>query len=175
MRLPDQTQFLHFAARLVLIWENAWRALLPLLCLVGLFLALALLQLPALLSPWLHVVMLGGFALLAAAAVWFAVSQWRRPSNDNIVRRLETDSGLHHRPLSSLADRLTNAHDHQAAALWRAHLRQTRETVRDLRVGLPRPGLPKVDPWSFRALVFCCWQRGCLSVGWRRRNVWTWR
>lgn len=154
MRLPDQTQFLHFAARLVLIWENAWRALLLLLCLVGLFLALALLQLPALLSPWLHVAMLGGFVLLAAAAVWFAVSQWRRPSNDNIVRRLETDSGLHHRPLSSLADRLTNAHDHQAAALWRAHLRQTRETVRDLRVGLPRPGLPKVDPWSFRALVF---------------------
>jgi uncharacterized protein (TIGR02302 family) len=164
MRLPDQTHLLHLAARLVLIWENAWRALLPLLCLVGLFLALALLELPALLSPWLHVAMLGIFILLAAAAVWFAVRQWRRPGHDKVIRRLETDSGLRHRPLNTLADRLTNAHDHLAAALWRAHLRRTRETVRDLRVGLPRPGLPKVDPWSLRALVFLLLAAG-LFVG----------
>ena len=164
MRLPDQTQFVYLGARLVLIWENAWAALLPLICLAGLFLALALLELPALLSPWVHIALLAAFVAAAAAAVWFAVTQWHPPDHDSVVRRLETDSGLDHRPLGTLADRLTNAHDHMAAALWRAHQRRARATVRRLSVGLPRPGLPKFDPWSLRALVFLLLAAG-LFVG----------
>ena len=164
MRPPDHTQAMHLMAGLVLIWENAWRALLPLMCVPGLFLALALLQLPALLSPWFHAAYLALFTLALIAGIWFAMKRWRRPENDDIVRRLETDSGLPHRPLSTLDDRLTNAHDHQAAALWRAHQRRIRRHLSKLRVGLPRPGLPTFDPWSLRALVFLLLAAG-LFVG----------
>ncbi|MBT4486599.1 MAG: DUF4175 family protein, partial [Rhodospirillaceae bacterium] len=142
MRLPDRRQALHMAAGLVLLWEIAWRALLPLICVMGLFLALALLELPLLLSPLLHAALLVLFAAAALGAIWFAVTKWRRPGHDNIVRRLETDSKFSHRPLGALADRLTNAHDHMAAALWRTHQRRARENLNNLRIGLPRPGLP---------------------------------
>ena len=61
MRTPDRINYLHALARLVLFWETMWRALLPLICVVGLFGALALLQLPALLPAWGHAVLLAIF------------------------------------------------------------------------------------------------------------------
>ncbi len=165
MRLPDRSQLFHAAARWVLMWEITWRSLLPLICVVGLFLALALLELPLLLSPWLHVVLLLLFAAALIWAVWFALRNWHPPARANVVRRLETDSGLRHRPLSTLADRLTNAHDALAGAMWRTHQRRTREHLKNLRVGLPRPGLPKGDPWATRALVFLLLAAGLFVSG----------
>ena len=111
MRLPDRMRAFHAATRGVLLWEMAWRALLPLICVLGLFLALALLALPALLPPWVHAAYLALFALLLLGALWFAVGHWRLPDHHRVLRRLETDSALSHRPLGALEDRLTNAHD----------------------------------------------------------------
>ena len=48
MRKPNRTEILHALARLVLFWERLWPALLPLLCVLGLFMALALLEFPTL-------------------------------------------------------------------------------------------------------------------------------
>ena len=74
MRLPDRIQYVQAATWLVLVWENAWKSLLPLICTVGLFLALGLLEFPLLLSPWLHIALLAVFILLSAGAIWFAVT-----------------------------------------------------------------------------------------------------
>ncbi len=164
MRPPDRMQAFRAATQAVLMWEMAWRALLPLICVLGLFLALALLALPALLSPWVHTAYLALFVLLLLAAVWHAVTHWRHPGHENIARRLETDSALNHRPLAALEDRLTNAHDAHAAALWRAHQRRAQGQLGRLRIGLPRPGLPKADPWAARSLVFLLLAAG-LFVG----------
>ena len=54
MRTPDRIDYLHALARLVLFWEILWRTLLPVMCVIGLFGALALLELPALLPAGGH-------------------------------------------------------------------------------------------------------------------------
>nr|MBC8240431.1 DUF4175 family protein [Alphaproteobacteria bacterium] len=157
---PNRTALLHALARLVLFWERLWPALLPVLCVLGLFTALALLELPALLPGWYHVVLLVLFALLLTGAVWLGGRQWqvrgRQPGlgSGAVPRRLERDSGLTHRPLGTLRDKLANSHDDRAAALWRVHQQRVQGQLRDLRLGLPRPGLPQADPWALRALVF---------------------
>ncbi len=70
MRLPDRIQYVQAATWLVLVWKNAYKPLLPLICTVGLFLALALLEFSLLLSPWLHIALLAAFILLSAGAIF---------------------------------------------------------------------------------------------------------
>ena len=166
MALPNRTALLHALARLVLFWERLWPALLPPLCVLGLFTALALLELPALLPAWIHIALLVLFALLLTGALWLGGKQWRvgGPLGGAVPRRLERDSGLAHRPLGTLQDRLANSHDGGATALWRAHQRRARGQLHNLRLGLPRPGLPQADPWALRALVFLLLAAG-LFVG----------
>jgi uncharacterized protein (TIGR02302 family) len=170
MRTPSRTALLHALARLVLFWERLWPALLPVLCVLGLFMALALLEVPTLLPVWFHATLLVLFGLLLLGAVWLGGRQWyvrgRGPGllGAAVSRRLERDSGLAHRPLGTLQDQLVNSHDSRAAALWRAHQRRATGQSQNLRVGLPRPGLPQADPWALRALVFLLLAMG-LFVG----------
>ncbi|NQV60954.1 MAG: DUF4175 family protein, partial [Alphaproteobacteria bacterium] len=97
---PNRTALLHALARLVLFWERLWPALLPVLCVLGLFTALALLELPALLPGWYHVALLVLFALLLTGAVWLGGRQWQVWGRQQglgsgaVPRRLERDSGL---------------------------------------------------------------------------------
>jgi hypothetical protein len=58
MKLPNRTAILHILARMVLFWETLWPPLLPILCVLGLFVAVALLEIPALLPGWSHVALL---------------------------------------------------------------------------------------------------------------------
>jgi uncharacterized protein (TIGR02302 family) len=141
-------------AWLALAWEAAWPALWPGIGVAGLFLGLALLDiLPAL-----------GFALHLAALVLFLgvflfltmrnLRQLRLPEARAALRRLETASGLSHRPLSGLQDTLgSNPKDPMAQALWQAHQARLRGIVRSLRVGLPSPGLARCDVWGLRAAL----------------------
>jgi uncharacterized protein (TIGR02302 family) len=165
MRSLNRTALLHNLARLVLFWERLWPALLPVLCVLGLFVALALLELPALLPAWFHVALLVLFTLLLIASVWLGRKQWRGLNDGAVPRRLEQDSGLAHRPLGTLQDRLANSHDSMAAALWRAHRRRAQGQLHNLRLGLPRPGLPRADPWALRAMVFLLLAMGSFVAG----------
>ena len=111
-------------ARLVLGWERLWPRLLPLIGLVGLFAALALFNFFAFLPTWLHVAILGAFALAGMLAGGFAAGGIAPISRAAARRRLELDSGLAHRPLAALEDRLVGgAADRRASALWQAHAR----------------------------------------------------
>ena len=165
MGFMNRTLFLYALARLVLFWESLWPALLPSLCVIGLFAAVALLDLPALLPPWVHVGLLLCFVLLLMGAAWLGRGNWRRPHPDAIPRRLEQDSGLAHRPLGTLQDQLANSHDSRATSLWRMHQRRLQGQLRNLRLGLPRPGPPQGDPWSLRALVFLLLAMGLFVSG----------
>ncbi|HJM92684.1 MAG: TIGR02302 family protein [Alphaproteobacteria bacterium] len=165
MRTPDRIDYLHALARLVLFWEILWRTLLPVMCVIGLFGALALLELPALLPAGGHALLLAVFAMLSFAAIWLGYKAWRLPEESAALRRLERDSGLLHRPLRSLQDQLANSHDAGALALWRAHQDRLKNQLRGLRLGLPRPGLPKGDPWGLRALVFLLLAIGVFVAG----------
>ncbi len=141
-------------ARWALIWERLWPALWPATLVTGAFVALALSDLLPLLPGWLHLALLIGFAAALVVGFLGGVAEYRPPDMTAARRRLETDSGIPHRPLTALTDRLAGGRGSPAAAaLWQAHLRRVAAGMRRLRVGLPRAGLAARDPLALRALI----------------------
>src|SRR6476619_3525193 len=86
-------------AGLAITWERVWAALYPAMMVLGLF-ALAVLSglLPAL-PDWAR---FGGLAIFGIALLWALVPVARLvlPSRPEAVRRIETASGLVHRPVA---------------------------------------------------------------------------
>lgn len=141
-------------SRAALFWESFWPALWPLGCTLGLFLALALMDALSGLDGWLHLAVLVGFALAALGGLAWAARRVRLPGYEAARRRLERDSGLQHRPLQALEDRLaTEQADADARALWQAHRRRLAEQLRRLRVAPPAAGWARVDGFALRAAV----------------------
>jgi uncharacterized protein (TIGR02302 family) len=155
---PAQTRGLRarlLAARLALLWERLWLLLWPPLGVLGLFLGLALLDVLPLLPGWLHLVVLAAFLLALVAGLARGARRLALPRPEEAQHRLERDSGLDHRPLSSLQDELvTPANDPESRDLWQAHRQRLLQQIARLRVGLPRPGLAAADPLALRAVVF---------------------
>ncbi|HET6183051.1 MAG TPA: DUF4175 family protein [Acetobacteraceae bacterium] len=137
---------LGFAA---LLFERLWTALWPPLGLAGVYACLALLDLPRRLPPLGQSALLGIFVLGVLVLLWRGVARVRAPGAQAVDRRLERDSGLPHRPLAALADR-PSAADAVGEALWRAHLARSAAAITRLRVGLPRPGLARLDRRALR-------------------------
>ncbi|MEE8623568.1 MAG: TIGR02302 family protein [Alphaproteobacteria bacterium] len=153
-RPPPRLERRLWLARLALYWERLWPALWPAVGVCGLFLALALFDVLPRLPGWLHLLVLMGFGATFGFALWRAVSAHALPDAGRARRRLETQSGLAHRPLSVLKDRLAaGASDPDAQALWRLHRRRMLESVRNLRVGLPTAGLARRDPYALRGVL----------------------
>lgn len=141
-------------ARSAVAWETIWPALWPVLGVAGVFLAVALSgSLPAL-GGWLHIAVLAAFGAAFLAALVLAGRRISLPDEQAGKRRLERDSGLDHRPLTALDDRMmTGAADASSRAMWRAHQRRVISRLKGLRVRLPRPGMAAFDPWALRGLV----------------------
>ncbi len=142
-------------ARAAILFERVWPAIWPALGVAGLFVVVALLDIPRMLPAWAHLLLLAVTGLGIAALLWRGLSGVRRPDNASADRRLEAASGLRHRPLSVLVDRPAHT-DPAGEALWSAHVRRALAQIGRLRVGRPRPGLARIDR---RAL------RGALVVG----------
>jgi uncharacterized protein (TIGR02302 family) len=138
------------ATRAVLLFERLWPAVWPAVGISGVFVCLALLDLPGRLTPWLHVLLLAGFGLAVLVLLVRGLRSVAWPGNTAADRRLEHASGLVHRPLAALSDR-PSGDDPLAAALWQTHLARAAQQVRSLRVGLPSPGLAAIDRRALRA------------------------
>ncbi len=138
------------AARAVLLVERLWLVLWPPVGVLGAFVVMALLDLPARLPPPVHVLLLAATGLAAAGLLAHGLWSLQRPSRTEADRRLEHDSGLPHRPLAVLADRPALP---GTEALWAAHVARTMAQLGRLRVGLPRSGLAARDPRALRGLL----------------------
>lgn len=139
-------------ARLSLLWERLWLALWAPTSMVAAFLALALTNVLPSLPAWLHSLILLGFAAALAVAAWRGLRGFRPPDVLDVRRRLERDSGLPHRPLQALQDRVAGG-DEVAAALWSLHQERVRAAMRRLRVRLPHPEVSARDRFALRALA----------------------
>ena len=162
-------------ARAALAWERVWPAAWPALAVLGVFAVLALFDLLPALPGWTHAVILGILVVALAVAIIRAA---RGPAGfglwpDGIAarRRLETASGLPHRPLQALADRPSTPLDGAAASLWAAHQRRMAEAAHRLRVGWPAAGLARHDPWGLRSILVILLLLGFIDAGadWRDR------
>ncbi len=143
-----------FAARLALFLEALWPALWPPLAVAGLFIGLALLGLPGMLSPWLHTLFLAFFVLLFLWSGYRALHRLAWPDRRQGQRRLERDNALPHRPLEGLDDSLVSDTP-VARVLWRRHRDKLLATLPSLRVAPPRTSWTLVDRWGLRAGLGC--------------------
>jgi len=142
-------------SRLALFLERLWRALLPVLVIVGLFVGLSWLGLWLMLPAWAGPLGVIGFV---AAAVWAARDLFRLswPTREDALSRVEKSSGYAHRPLTALEDELSvGAENPESRAIWALHLRRTAEAVAAIRSKAPDPRAYRRDPWAFRVLAAC--------------------
>jgi uncharacterized protein (TIGR02302 family) len=161
IKLPRR--WLQGLARLILAFERAWPALWPVLALLLGFGVVASFDLLPALPGWLHATLLGLFGCALVAAMVHAGRQFRPPSRQAGVRRLETDSGLAHRPLATLGDQpVAPGLDAATSRLWAVHMERTAAAARHLRLTWPRAGLVASDPFGIRVglalLCFIGWQ-----------------
>lgn len=139
---------------LALAWEGLWPLLWPAAGLTGLWIVLALLDVPQQLPGWLHAALLAGFAAAVVGLLWLRARRWRLPGRREALRRIERVNDLPHRPLQALEDRLLAGRDDaEARRLWRHHRQRLRRSVRFLRVGWPQPGLIRHDPYALRIML----------------------
>ena len=152
------------SARLALWWEALWLRVWAPLAVSGTFLALAMSGLPLRLSPALHAGLLAVFAAALTFALWRAGRGFIAPDLTSVDRRIETASGLRHRPLAALADRPVTD-DPDTVTLWHAHLVHEAARSSRLRAGQPRPGLPRRDRRALRLGLVVALLAALVSAG----------
>lgn len=153
-------------ARLALFWERVWPAAWPLLAVAGLFLVVSLFAVWAWLSPFLHALGLGLFAVAALRAAVPLVRAARWPARHEALARMERDSGLGHRPLRALEEELAAGRDDPVAeALWEGHRRRLLGLLGKTRVRAPRSLLPVLDRWALRAALLLALVLGFVEAG----------
>jgi uncharacterized protein (TIGR02302 family) len=152
--------------RLGLFWEQAWPALFPAVGLVGVFLALAFLDLLPALDGYVHIGVLVAFAAGFVFLSWRGLRGLRLPDEASARRRVEIVNELPHRPLAALEDQLAGGRsDPGAAQLWELHRRRLRERLGRLRLGYPASGLAARDPYALRGIVLLLLVLS-LAAGW---------
>ncbi len=148
-------RFKHLLARLSLVYEAFWVAATPAVAVGAGILAAGLLGIPQWIGQvfggWIHAGVLG---LLLIALLWtlrLAVVRFHMPDETATRRRLESASGLSHRPLTALTDRLANSADPRTRLLWNAFQQRMISSNLQLRSGGPRPVLSYLDRFAIRA------------------------
>jgi uncharacterized protein (TIGR02302 family) len=137
-----------------LLWERLWPRLWPVVAVGGVFAALALLDLLPMLPGGLHAFVLAAFAAALAWTIGRLVTGLRACTRADARLRLERDSGLAHRPLTALEDKLAaGVGDPGSEALWRLHRQRMEAAARRLRVQLPAPGMAAREPLAMRVLI----------------------
>ncbi len=155
--------------RAVLLFERVWRAMLWPFAVVGVFLLISFAGLWSLLPALGHTVLLVAFAFaaLASLAPLFRITL---PGRDTALRRLETHSGIRHRPATSYEDSLPEAATDDQRILWSAHRERLAALFAKLRPGLPHPRLDRADPYALRAALLLLVAISLLSTGPNARN-----
>ncbi len=170
-RKPRQDRRLRLGHRgllawLSIFWERAWPRLWPAASIAGIFLALALFDILPDLAGWQHTAVLALLGLAFVAAVAYGLRGLRAPRDPDIRRRIETASGLEHRPLAVVDDKMaTGSGDPHAEAVWRAHQARARLALKSLKVGAPQPPIARRDPFALRGAVLVLLALA-LATGW---------
>jgi uncharacterized protein (TIGR02302 family) len=140
-------------ARWTILWERLWPALTSLATAVGVFLALSWLGLWLWLPPVFRAAAVIACAVLALAAA-FPFVFVRMPGLRDALSRLDSGSGLPHRPATAIADDLAvTPKDPYSLALWNAHVERALAAAKALKSGWPSPRVARWDPYAVRALV----------------------
>jgi uncharacterized protein (TIGR02302 family) len=163
-------------ARVAALWEQLWPVLWRGLAVILLFLILSWSGLWLDLSPFWRQVGLVILAGLLVAAL-LPLVHLRRIGRRAALTRLDREAAvrepaLRHGPASAAQDTLAvGAADAGSRALWDLHQRRAARDVANLRVGLPRPGMVRRDPFALRAGLIVAAAASLFAAGpeWRDR------
>jgi len=141
-------------AKWALQWERLWPELWSLIGIIAGFLSLAMIGVFDYLSRPLHGLLLLGFAALLARALW-RLKRCDLDIQDHLVlRRIERDNGLEHRPFDSILDQpFAVAGDKNQWILWQEHLNRAAHLLFKLKPSWPKPGLAAKDIYALRAAL----------------------
>ncbi|WP_375464722.1 TIGR02302 family protein [uncultured Methylobacterium sp.] len=139
-------------------WERAWPVLWRGLGVGLAFLAVSCLGLWLDLAPAWRIAGLAGFALAFLGGLVPLLRLGRTDRRAALARidreAAARDPALAHAPASAIGDTLAvGSDDPDTRALWTLHQRRAADAVSRLRVGLPRPGMTRHDPFALRALL----------------------
>ena len=140
-------------ARAILLFERAWRIVLPPLVVAGFFLCISWTGVWLVAPHWAR-----GLGVLALALgliiALLPLRAFRFPSRQEALGRIDRVSGLASHPAAVIADRLANeTKDPATRALWNLHRRRAEQAVALLRTGGPSPRMVDLDIYALRAIV----------------------
>ncbi|MCJ2085241.1 TIGR02302 family protein [Methylobacterium sp. E-005] len=163
-------------ARWAALWEETWPVLWRGLAVVLLFLIVSWSGLWLDLSPlWRRIGLVILATLLVVALLPLTRLRWieRRSALSRLDQEAATrDPALRHGPASAAQDTLAvGATDAGSRALWDLHQRRSARAVAALRVGRPRPGMVRHDPFALRAGLIVAAAASLFAAGpeWRER------
>ncbi|MGH6813715.1 MAG: TIGR02302 family protein [Methylocella sp.] len=140
-------------ARAILLFERAWRIILPPLVVLGFFACVSWTGLWLGAPHWARGL---GVLTLAVGLVMalLPLGKFRLPSRKEALDRIDRVSGLASHPASVIDDRLGNGtSDPATRALWNLHRRRAEQAVALLRTGGPSPRMVDLDRYALRAAV----------------------
>lgn len=145
---------LRLVAGLWLVLERLTAGLGPAGLWVAGFFSLWLLQIPQVFGRAAEGTVAVIFAVGLGWLVARAARRLRLPKSGDVIRRIEIDSNLKHRPLSSLEDTLANPDGNtNTRALWSVWQSRLVPALRQLRMPRLHPVLTAMDPFALRALA----------------------
>ncbi|WP_395016101.1 TIGR02302 family protein [Dongia sp.] len=172
--LPLRIRAYVSAAWLWLFLERLLPALLPAFLVAGTCVALALFGVPRLLPAWPQLILLILCGLGFLASLWYGFRGFRLPQGGEAVRRVETDSGFTHRPITHLTDaQASNLIDADSISLWKSYRRRLIASIGVPFLGLPRGTVAAKDPYGLRAVVLLALVISIFVAGdsWQKRLI----
>ena len=158
-------KLLQHRAGLALVWERIWPPIAGLLYLLSSFVIVSWLGLWLELSLWGRIIGVSCFALAGLIGL-VSLLRLRFPSHREALARLDRDSGLIHRPATSLTDVMVDQNQgEQTKLLWELHLDRARAASKRLKVAWPSPRLADRDRLAVRALITVCLMASAFVAG----------
>lgn len=149
---PSRLRLLYLASRAATLLESVVAAFWPALCLMAVFVSLALFNIPHLAGPGLWGLFIVLFMFLLTMAILHGRARFHLPAPEALWRRIERENNLIHGPLTALRDRPAKEPDALSTRLWKRHLDQGARQLADRRLHpvCPAPQLALRDPLALR-------------------------
>lgn len=130
--------------------EKLWNSVWPLTTALLLFAAACFFNLPFYFGQTGQLIFLGVWLVVFIAAAARFAFLFKLPGRAETERRIETASGLAHRPMEALRDRPAEIADAEGYILWAKHLQSARKAQRDIKVPAPRFTVAAQDRFVLR-------------------------
>lgn len=98
-------------------------------------------------------------------SLFSGVRSFHRASQSEVDKRLEKASGLSHRPLQTIEDRLATQKTRSSQTLWMQNKLNALHALKSLKIPFPKAVLAKSDPYALRFIALLFFGFGLVATG----------